>query len=271
VFFITCLAAIFHFNVYIFWLVLFAIVAVWVAKKSIKEKSFYFLLITVLYGYVALGFTVINLALKILNSFDIGIFYFILLYLLLGLFSYSFILTKNLNKMIIYNKEWLINKHIQTQALLAYKSGIVTKEEKGYILQTYRVVFYSPNYFIRIGLGILTFIIIFFTNGFFGLIVSAFSSNFNILLLVTGIFCYVNIEIMVSKQNHYSSGVDDVLLYTSILLVVNGLCFIASFQNNWLNSINALLYFMVKFMASLRFLDRVTTIGAYISLFAFCN
>ena len=171
--------------------------------------------------------------------------------------------------MIIYNKEWLLNKRLQIQALLAFKVGVITKEENENVLQSYPVGFYSPNFFIRIGLGVLTFIIILFTNGFFGLLGSTFSSNFSAMLLVTGIFCYAGLEVMVGKQNHYCSGVDDILLYASVLLIVSGVCYNSSFQNNWPNSMNALLYFIVTLMASLRFLDRLTTIGAYVSLFAF--
>ena len=97
IFFISCLIAIFHFDVYIFWLPLFTIVAAWVAKKSIKEKSFYFLLMTVLYAYVALSFTVINLALKIDNSFSIVIMYFSFLYFIISAIGVIFLLI-NLNK-----------------------------------------------------------------------------------------------------------------------------------------------------------------------------
>ena len=84
--------------------------------------------------------------------------------------------------MIIYNKEWLLNKRLQIQALLAFKVGVITKEENENVLQSYPVGFYSPNFFIRIGLGVLTFIIILFTNGFFGLLGSTFSSNFSAML-----------------------------------------------------------------------------------------
>ncbi len=171
--------------------------------------------------------------------------------------------------MIIYNKKWLVNKRIQIRALLAFKIGVISKEEKENILQSYPVGFFSSNFFIRIGFGLLTFIIILFTSGFLGLLGSTFSNNFSALLLVTGIFCYIGLEVMVGKQHHYCSGVDDILLYASILFVVNGLCFNSSFQYNWPNSVNALLYFIVTLMASLRFLDRLTTIGAYVSLFAF--
>ncbi|MBC7652826.1 MAG: DUF2157 domain-containing protein, partial [Deinococcales bacterium] len=80
VFFISCLAAIFHFHLYLFWLLLLAAVAYYLFTKAIKEKSFYFLLMVVLYAFVALSFTVINLLLKADPNFDTGLMLIITMY-----------------------------------------------------------------------------------------------------------------------------------------------------------------------------------------------
>ncbi len=83
VFFISSLAATFHFHFYLFWLLLLMAVAYYLFTKAIKEKSFYFLLMIVLYAFVALSYTVIDLLLKLGNhGANIGIFYFAFLYLI---------------------------------------------------------------------------------------------------------------------------------------------------------------------------------------------
>jgi hypothetical protein len=80
VFFISCLAAIFHFNFYLFWLLLLSAVAYFLFTKAIKEKSFYFLLIVTLYAFVALSFTVINLIIKVDPSAERGLMFIISMY-----------------------------------------------------------------------------------------------------------------------------------------------------------------------------------------------
>jgi hypothetical protein len=79
-FFISCLAAIFHFNFYLFWLLLLSAVAYFLFTKAIKEKSFYFLLIVTLYAFVALSFTVINLIIKVDPSAERGLMFIISMY-----------------------------------------------------------------------------------------------------------------------------------------------------------------------------------------------
>ncbi len=92
VFFISCLAAIFHFHFYLFWLLLLTSAAYFLFVKTVKESSFYFLLIIMLYAYVALSFTVINLVLKIDDSFSVGIMYFSFLYFITSAIGVIFLL-----------------------------------------------------------------------------------------------------------------------------------------------------------------------------------
>lgn len=171
--------------------------------------------------------------------------------------------------MIIYNKDWLINKDIQEQIITAFKQGVITKEEQEVVINKYPVGFYSPNYFVRIGLGILTFITVLFTFGFFSLLGSSFSENITGLLVITGMVCYMALEFMVRQNNHFCSGVDDVLLYTAVLLIIYGICHGPFSINLTSASIIALLYFVSTLLVSLRFIDRITTAATYISFFAF--
>ena len=170
--------------------------------------------------------------------------------------------------MIIYNKNWLINKSIQRQILTAFKQGLISQEDKEAALINYPHGFYSPNNFIRVGLGVLTFIVALFTLSFFGLMSSSFGEKMTVLLLLTGIFCYVGLEFMVRQNHHFCSGVDDMLLYMSVIFIVSGLCYTSSFNNRFSENGTALICLVVTLCASLRYINKLTTIAAYASLFA---
>jgi hypothetical protein len=62
-----------------------------------------------------------------------------------------------------YNKSWLKNLVIQKEASDAFEMECISKEEQGNINLAYPVGFYTPNFFIRIGLFALTVIIMLFS------------------------------------------------------------------------------------------------------------
>jgi len=59
--FITTLAAMFEFyDIYLLWFLLLAAIGFFFYKNALKENSFYFLVITFLYGYIGISFVVLN-------------------------------------------------------------------------------------------------------------------------------------------------------------------------------------------------------------------
>ncbi|WP_449435710.1 hypothetical protein [Pedobacter steynii] len=64
--------------------------------------------------------------------------------------------------MIIYNNIWLANLLIREEAQKARKAEAISIDEQKKIADKYPVGFYTPNIFIRIGLFILTCIIVSF-------------------------------------------------------------------------------------------------------------
>lgn len=59
---ISCLAAMFHFEaIYLLWFLFLAGICFFVYHKARKEKSFYYILLLTLYGYIGLGYVVIRL------------------------------------------------------------------------------------------------------------------------------------------------------------------------------------------------------------------
>ncbi|MCW3111155.1 MAG: hypothetical protein JWQ09_5661, partial [Segetibacter sp.] len=79
--FISLLAALFHFDhIFLLWFVILATVSVLFFQKALKERSFYFLVITVLYSYVALSYVISNLLWRTGESEGVlylGLIYFI--------------------------------------------------------------------------------------------------------------------------------------------------------------------------------------------------
>ena len=79
--FVSLLAAIFHFNWYMIWLMLLLATGLFFYRKAYKEKSFYFLLITTLYSYIGISYVFLQLLVMMPNpemgTIYLGLFYFI--------------------------------------------------------------------------------------------------------------------------------------------------------------------------------------------------
>ena len=77
--FIALLAAMFHFSqFYLLWVIALAAVCAWFVRDALKDKSFYFFVITVLYSYIAVCYVVVDLLIKI--GGDMGLVYLGLIY-----------------------------------------------------------------------------------------------------------------------------------------------------------------------------------------------
>ena len=72
--------------------------------------------------------------------------------------------------MIAYNKIWLDNQLKKEETANAFFSNYITHSEKENIESLYPIGFYSPNFFIRIGLFILTVVIAGFSLGLLALL-----------------------------------------------------------------------------------------------------
>jgi hypothetical protein len=157
--------------------------------------------------------------------------------------------------MIAYKRTWLDNLYIHHQLDDAFHEQYISKEEMETCKKNYMVGFYSPNFFIRIGLFLLTTIIFIFAYGLFLLLLFSAGSNDaggGVMCVTFGVIAYVVLEFMVRK-NHFRSGVDDALLWIAAVLIVTGI-------NIWTNisSVgNAVLIFAIASYLSLRFMDAV--------------
>jgi hypothetical protein len=155
--------------------------------------------------------------------------------------------------MIAYSKTGLDNLYIQEEAEVAFSHQCITEEEQVAIKERYPVGFYTPNFFIRVGLFILTAVIAGFSLGLFFLITYSGGNVYNpigLFFFFTAL-SYVGLELFVRREHHYRSGVDDALLWTVVI------CFIAGL--NCINGMTMLGYSLFVFLLSgylaLRFAD----------------
>lgn len=166
--------------------------------------------------------------------------------------------------MVAYNKTDLNNLSLQLFASKALKAELITKEEYNNILLQYPVRLYSPNIFLRIGLGLLVSIV---STAIIGLLLLLSDAKEPAsIMLFTGIVSVIALEMSIRKWKHYRSGIDDILLHSGILYLLLFVSFQFNFGQEILLSAFAFLLYSV---ASLRYLDRLAAIfapGALISL-----
>ena len=172
--------------------------------------------------------------------------------------------------MIAYNETWLYNKYLQNQAGEAVHEQCITADEYDAICKAKEVKFYTPNYFVRIGLAALTLVICSFSLGLIALI-----SNFKspeALFIFPGIVCYVIAELMIKNKAHYNSGVDNMLVWMAAIFFCFG--FMVSKFISDSNVMLSLVALVVCMALALRFADRLLSTAAAMALLCFvffCN
>src|SRR5881227_2131389 len=118
--------------------------------------------------------------------------------------------------MTIYTPTDLYNKYLQDQVLNQVLRGSVSNENYRNILSAYPCRLYTPNYFIRIALGVLTMIASLFSGLLMGLLFeSSGTSGVTALLFFYAIAAYFVLERLIAKKWYFNAGVDNLLLIVS--------------------------------------------------------
>jgi len=165
--------------------------------------------------------------------------------------------------MIAYNKEWLDHLTLRESLQDAFDDGCITKEEQAAVNEKYPVGFYTPNIFIRIGLYLLTLIIMLFSFGLLVLMfLSSIENSVSGLLIFFSIMGYAALEYMVNVKKHYNSGVDDGLLWGSAFSFVAG----TVLSHNLPMLADCIIVCMVAMYFTLRFADRLMAVIAFLSV-----
>jgi hypothetical protein len=166
--------------------------------------------------------------------------------------------------MIAYKKEWLDNLYMRDELSDAYYKNCLSKEEFNACSEKYPVKFYMPNFFVRIGLFILTVVIAIFSFGLISLTAVASSFNaYTVFLVLFAILSYAALELMVNTNHHYKSGVDDALMWMTAIFIFSAF----NISNNLSGLQNSIIIFIIAFYFSLRFLNMLMSAIACIAFF----
>ena len=164
--------------------------------------------------------------------------------------------------MTAYPESQLHHLFIREQVAVAQEEGCLSNAEGDILRLQYPVTFYTPDLFIRIGLFILTAVILLFT---FGLIILLFETQIGSLIgtltVIFGAMAYAALEYFVQKKRHYLSGVDDALLYISCISIFLGV----SLPNHLSPVANCALALLISGFAVIRFADRLMAAVALLS------
>ena len=169
------------------------------------------------------------------------------------------------NKMIAYNNEWLYNRHIQAQADEALASQYIDPATHKTIFEKYAVHFYTPNFFVRIGLALLTMVVVFFVTGLLGLMFREALGSFSYFLIFIGVACYAGAEYIMRSNMHYNSGVDNMLTWLAAFATCSGIAWALGYSPH-IEIAQAFAVTVICLLLALRFADTFLSIAAAIAL-----
>jgi len=165
--------------------------------------------------------------------------------------------------MIAYSSTDIDQLFVREQAAVALGQNCLQEAEYKTILDRYLVNFYSPNLFIRIGLLLLTLIILLFSFGIGVLLFQDASADFFAgLAIFFGLMAFFALEYIVSGKKHFQSGVDDALLWGAAGALFGGISYITRAGD----IANCVVIFIISLYGALRFADRLMSLAVFIAL-----
>lgn len=156
--------------------------------------------------------------------------------------------------MLAYNKITLENLAIQATVIEAAELRFITEEKASEIKLQYPADLYKPNFFVRLGLGLLTFFIVMAAMGLLALITNM--KSFAFISFLMGIACYVMLEIITVQKKHFGSGVDNVLMMSFIVFITAAIVdFLGSGPS--FEVVAGFLVFIISLFLLIRFTDSI--------------
>ena len=166
-----------------------------------------------------------------------------------------------------YNKPDLYNKYVQEQATEAFQTACISSGSYNKILQAHPCKLYTPNYFIRIALGLLTIVAVLFLGLLLWLLTSASGTRaITTLLIFLAITSYITLELLVKKKQYYNAGVDNVLMIITMVFIVSAF-FVSDYETSWL--VISSITMVVSLWLSIRFTDAFMALISYCCFFIF--
>jgi hypothetical protein len=135
-----------------------------------------------------------------------------------------------------YNEQWIFNRLVQDTARRWRKSGLLRPEQMEAIIQEFPSRFYEPHFFVKVALFIFTclghaagasLVFLLVTDGVHS---SGTTMEGRLLLgcLLCGAGSILVLELLISSNHLYRSGVDNALLYIGVGYFAAALAFLYS-------------------------------------------
>lgn len=172
--------------------------------------------------------------------------------------------------MIAYNEQWLYDGYVRGEADEALREECITPAEHAAIYAAQPGGFYTPNFFVRIGMAMLTQSIVSSVGALF-VLMSGVDHMAGFLVLM-GLLSYGAAEFFIRTRRMYNAGVDNMLVWMAAAFIVGGISFQLHSVTYNAPSHNSLIYFIafIVFLAlAARFADMLLSIAAGVSLLLF--
>ncbi|MCC6281411.1 MAG: hypothetical protein IT262_12465 [Saprospiraceae bacterium] len=168
--------------------------------------------------------------------------------------------------MIAYNSTWLDALLTRDTAHKWHHKGLLSDEQWKQVQERYQAPFYTPNVFVRIGLAFFCMILLSAAIGLFMLFTGADSDGgIAALSIFFGLLSLAALELWaIGSARHFGSGVDDMLLYFAISVILTGLCSQLPYNTDTLVYYCIALPFLLA--ASIRYLDRLLAAATFICM-----
>ncbi len=168
--------------------------------------------------------------------------------------------------MLAYSTTTLENLAIHEAAEEAADFNLISSQKETEIKAQYAVDLYSPNIFVRIGLGLLTVFIVLASVGLVGLMTNFSAPVFLMLLFAAG--CFALLSYITGTRKHFSSGVDHVLMVAIIIFITAALLQMLpqGINDDLLASV---LVAMISLVFFLSFADSIMAIVSFVAMAAF--
>jgi hypothetical protein len=178
--------------------------------------------------------------------------------------------------MIAYNKTYIENSLLVKKAKQWYARNLISAEQMNDIEKQYKSEFYSPAFFIKMGLFIFTFFIVGSATGFYSLIFLNFFTNINnsgfqiFTCLFFAVGCIASLEVFIKEKKIFRSGIDEALLYSALGFLFTALVqiFGDSFIGDNLGLFYTLITLPILAAAVIRYADTLTTLAMALCFYA---
>jgi hypothetical protein len=165
--------------------------------------------------------------------------------------------------MTAYKPIYLDNRDVREQAGAALSKKIITQEEFDRIYAAYPYNLYTPNFFVRVGLFLLTILAALCCLGLFMLASAGSDKSLGALFIFFGILAYGALELFVHVRGIYRAGIDDALLLIAGLMIVIGTNILSSHTGPLMESGMIL---VLAFWGFVRYTDRMMAVVSFAAL-----